>query len=171
MGTVTAVRSTIKPQLDGKVVSNDGDIAVVQYKDGESRAFERFLGREELRIGDKVFQEAEPATTVEEFRAEMPVGARVRLNWRPTIKYGMRVDGPNCTRKMMTVGDLIRELQALPSDALALISSDEEGNQFKHLYNVLDGVFGEDEDHADDDRFEDHGLKVGDKYVIIWPHL
>jgi hypothetical protein len=85
--------------------------------------------------------------------------------------YGMvNLDGPNRTAKKMTVGNLIRELQAHPTDALALISSDEEGNQYKHLYNVIDGKFGEDEDDADDDRFEGHGLKVGDPYVIIWPH-
>ena len=104
------------------------------------------------------------------FITELPVGARVALEWRPEKKYGMLLHGPNNTREMMTVSDLIRELQTLPPDALALISSDEEGNQYKHLYNVISGTFGEDEDDADDDRFEGHGLKPGDMYVVVWPH-
>jgi hypothetical protein len=100
-----------------------------------------------------------------------------RQRWAPFVflEYGRKQTMAKATvrpstAKKMTVGDLIRDLQAYPTDALALISSDEEGNQYKHLYNVIDGKFGEDEDDADDDRFEGHGLKVGDPYVIIWPH-
>jgi hypothetical protein len=168
-----ATAATIKKQkkhLDGRVVANDGDIAVVNYKDGETRGIERFLGQKELKVGDRVFQEAKPATTPEEFLKVFPVGIRFTFDWRPPMLYGMNVDGPNRTAKKMTVGDLIRELQTYPADALTLISSDEEGNHYKHLYNVIDGKFGEDEDDADDDRFEGHDLKVGDSYVVIWPH-
>jgi hypothetical protein len=162
----TVKQTKLKPHLDGKVVSNDGDAAVVQYKDGESRVFERFLGQEEW----KGFQEAKPAATPQAFLKELPVGRAVRLDWRPEKMYAMSAEGPNRTTKKMTVGDLIRELQAFPPDSLALISSDEEGNNYKLLYNVIGGTFGEDEDHAKDDRFEDHDLKVGDPYAIIWPH-
>ena len=165
------IKSKVKPQLDGKVISNDGDIAIVQYKDGESRAVERFLGQEEWKAGDKVVREAEPAETREQFLKEMSVGQRVtHPDQRPPMLYGTNVSGPNCTARKMTVGDLIHELQAFPPDSLALISIDEEGNDYKYLYNVIAGTFGEDGDDLTDERFEGYGLKVGHPYVIIWPH-
>jgi len=88
-------------------------------------------------------------------------------NPRLGMKYGMEVSVPNSTMKKMTVGDLIRELQAFPLDTVALISSDEEGNQFKHLYTVNGKLFG---DYKYGSRYEGCGLKVGDQFVVIWPH-
>ncbi len=154
MAPSNVVKTKVKPQFDGRVVSNDGNVAVIKYKDGESRTFER----------------SRDTATPEQFLKAFAVGSRVTLDWRPETLYGMNSEGPNHTTKKMTVGDLIRELQAYPPEALALISSDEEGNSYKHLYNVIGRTFGEDEDDADDDRFEDHDLKAGDPYVIIWPH-
>ena len=166
MATATG-RPKVKPQFYGQVVSNDGDTAVVQYEDGESRELTRFLGQKEVSGQDwrKVFQEAKPAATPEDFLKVFPVGQYIVDDWRPNMRYGMMVKRPNSTSKKMTVGDLIRELQSFPLDALALISVDEERNWHKHLYQVIGGTFGEDE------RFEGrHDLKPGDPYVIIWPH-
>ena len=87
--------------------------------------------------------------------------------------YGMRVKGPNYTERKMTVGDLIHELQAFPKGALALISADEEGNQYKHLCEV--NGYTLEEEGVEDFRSQNHTLtddllNVGDPYVIIWPH-
>ena len=72
-------------------------------------------------------------------------------------------------KEKMTVGGLIHELEAFPKGTLVLISVDEEGNQFKPLCN-LDGYTLEEEDDVNDLPFDGLDVKVGDPYVIIWPH-
>lgn len=41
----------------------------------------------------------------------------------------------------MTVAELITELQALPQDALVILSSDSEGNRHGPLYQVWSGGY------------------------------
>jgi hypothetical protein len=104
---------------------------------------------------------------------ELPVG---------TV-YGIESPDFLSTGKKMTAGDLIRELQAFPSNAVVLMSEDEEGNYFKLGSNLNGGKFGVHEEHVtgsthlidgDPDQLNDYrysrtGLNAGDPYVLIWP--
>ena len=156
------------PHLDGSVVSNDGDYAVVQYADGEKRAFQRFQGQRELKVGEKVYQEAKPAESKEDFISNFGVGKRVWWDWRPSKYYGAgKVDRNNPSHlnlaaNQMTVADLIRELQTQPQTAIVALSSDEEGNQYNSVHQVENA-------HKFEGNDDYCSLRNGTQVVILYP--
>jgi hypoxanthine-guanine phosphoribosyltransferase len=102
---------------------------------------------------------------VADFVKEFPVGGFIQLPYRPAKMYGVQVPKKNSTRHKMLVEDLIKELQTLPAKALIILSSDGEGNEYRTAYLVEGGEFDENDEHL-----EGCGLKVGDSFVVIWPH-
>jgi hypothetical protein len=73
---------------------------------------------------------------------------------------------------MIKVGELIQKLQELDQDALVVLSSDGEGNQYSPLADVEAGKYaaentwrGEFYSEADEDWFAEDAVKC----VGLWP--
>ena len=72
----------------------------------------------------------------------------------------------------MTVGELITELAELPDDMPVVLSRDSEGNEFRPLADVSNGVYEPDGVYSGNvlaEEDEDNASKNAYKAVLLWP--